>query len=150
MAQFVSDSLEGLSNLPTNSHAGMVMTHRCAITFAVAATLVAGDKLVLGKLPVGYTVQDVRADSDGITGLSVNVVQASSLDGDATKLTLAAGLSLATEGGDIQGTLTKAAARFKGENTMQYLVAEVAVGGSVTAGKEIGITFDYRYRQVTY
>lgn len=150
MAQFVSDSHIGLGNLPTNSHAGMVMTHRCAITFAVAATLVAGDKLVLGKLPVGYTVQDVRADSDGITGLSVNVVQASSLDGDATKLTLASGVSLATEGGDIQGTLTKAAARFKGNDTALYLVAEVAAGGSVTAGKEIGITFDYRYRQVTY
>lgn len=150
MAQFVSDSLEGLSNLPTNSHAGMVMTHRCAIAFTVAATLAAGDKLVLGKLPVGYTVQDVRADSDGIAGLSVNVVQADSLESGAVKTTLAAGVSLATEGGDIQGTLTKAAARFKGANTELFLVAEVAEGGSVTVGQEVGITFDYRYRQVTY
>lgn len=150
MAQFNSDSHEGLSNLPTNSHGGMVMSHRCAITFAVAATLVAGDKLVLGQLPAGYTVQDLTADSDGIAGLTVDVVQADSLESGATKLTLASGISLATAGGEIAGTLTKDAVRFKGDNNTLYLVAEVVDGGSVTKGQEVGVTVSYRYRQVTY
>ena len=150
MAQFNSDSHEGLSNLPTNSHGGMVMAHRCAVSFAVAVTLVAGDKLVLGQLPAGYTVQDLTADSDGIAGLSVNVVQADSLESDAEKLTLASGISLGTAGGEIAGTLTKDAVRFKGDNNNLYLVAEVAGGGSVTKGQEVGVTVSYRYRQVAY
>ena len=150
MAQFNSDSHEGLSNLPTNSHGGMVMTHRCAVTFAVAATLVAGDKLVLGQLPAGYTVQGITADSDGITGLSVDVVQADGLASGDAKLALSSGVSLATAGGAIAAPLTKDAVRFKGSNNNLYLVAEVKVGGSVTKGKEVGVTVSYRYRQVAY
>ncbi|HRA30282.1 MAG TPA: hypothetical protein PLT61_12195, partial [Acinetobacter johnsonii] len=64
MAQHQSDSYIGLSNLPTNSHGGMLMSHRCAVSFAVATTLVAGDLLVLGRLPAGFTVESVKADSD--------------------------------------------------------------------------------------
>ena len=60
MAQFLSDSFEGMSSLPTNSHGGMVMAHRCAIIFPVAATLVANDKLVLGILPAGYTIDSIK------------------------------------------------------------------------------------------
>ncbi len=149
MAQFNSDSYEGMSSLPTNSHAGMVMSHRCAITFAVATTLVAGDKLVLGVLPAGYTVQGVSADTDGIAGLSVNVVQANTLGAGAVKTTLASGVSLVTAGG-VSGTLTKDAIRFKGSNENLYLVAEVAEGGAVTKGSEVGVTISYRYRQVAY
>lgn len=150
MAQFSSDSHDGLSNLPTNSHGGMVMTHRCAVIFPVAATLAIGDKLVLGKLPAGYTVQGITADTDGVTGLSVNVVQANSLvDAGAVKLTLASGVSLVTAGG-VSGTLTKDAIRFKGANEDLYLVAEVAAGGAVTKGLEVGVTVTYRYRQVAY
>lgn len=150
MAQFNSDSHDGMSSLPTNSHGGMVMTHRCAVIFPVNATLVAGDKLVLGKLPAGYTVQNVTADTDGITGLSVNVVQADSLiDAGATKTTLASGVSLVTAGG-VAGTLTKDAIRFKGLDKNLFLVAEVAVGGAVTKGQEVGVTVSYRYRQVAY
>lgn len=147
--QYSSDSLDGLSNLPTNSHGGMVMSHRCAVIFPVAATLAIGDQLVLGKLPAGYTVQDVKADTDGIVGLSVNVVQADTLGAGAVKLTLATGVSLVTAGG-VDGTLTKDAIRFKGENEDLYLVAEVAAGGDVTKGAEVGVTFTYRYRQVAY
>lgn len=150
MAQFSSDSYDGLSNLPTNSHGGMVMSHRCAVIFPVATTLVVGDKLVLGKLPAGYTVQDISADTDGVTGLSVNVVQANSLvDAGAVKLTLATGVSLVTAGG-VAGKLTKDAIRFKGSNEDLFLVAEVAVGGAATKGLEVGVTFTYRYRQVAY
>lgn len=150
MAQFNSDSHDGMSSLPTNSHGGMVMTHRCAVIFPVNATLVAGDKLVLGKLPAGYTVQAITADTDGITGLSVNVVQADSLiDAGATKTTLASGVSLVTAGG-VAGTLTKDAIRFKGLDKNLFLVAEVAVGGAVTKGQEVGVTVSYRYRQVAY
>lgn len=149
MAQFNSDSYEGMSSLPTNSHAGMVMTHRCAIIFPVAVTLVAGDKLVLGTLPAGYTVQSVNADTDGIAGLSVNVVQADTLEAGAVKTTLASAVSLATDG-IVAGTMTKAGIRLKGSNDNLYLVADVAVGGAVAAGKEVGVTFSYRYRQVTY
>ncbi len=150
MAQFNSDSHDGMSSLPTNSHGGMVMTHRCAVIFPVNVTLVAGDKLVLGKLPAGYTVQAITADTDGITGLSVNVVQADSLiDAGATKTTLASGVSLVTAGG-VAGTLTKDAIRFKGLDKNLFLVAEVAVGGAVTKGQEVGLTVSYRYRQVAY
>lgn len=150
MAQFSSDSHDGMSSLPTNSHGGMVMTHRCAVIFPVNATLAIGDKLVLGKLPAGYTVQNVTADTDGIAGLSVNVVQADSLiDAGATKTTLASGVSLVTEGG-VAGTLSKAAIRFKGVDQNLFLVAEVAAGGAVTKGQEVGVTVSYRYRQVAY
>lgn len=151
MAQFNSESYDGMSNLPTNSHAGMVMSHRCAITFPVAATLVAGDKLVLGVLPAGYTVQSITADTDGIAGLSVNVVQADSLiDAGATKTTLAPTVSLVTAGGNVAGVMSKDAVRFKGSNNNLFLVAEVAVGGAVAKGAEVGVTFGYRYRQVAY
>lgn len=151
MAQFNSDSFEGLSNLPTNSHGGMVMSHRCAVIFPVNATVAIGDKFVLGKLPAGYTVQDITADTDGITGLTVNVVQTNSLiDAGATKITLAPSISLATAGGEIAGTLSKDAVRFKGSNNDLFLVAEVTAGGSVTKGQEVGVTVTYRYRQATY
>lgn len=150
MAQFNSDSHEGLSNLPTNSHGGMVMSHRCAVVFTVAATIAIGDKFVLGVLPAGYTVQGITADSDGITGLSVNLVQAEGLGASDAKLALSSGVSLATAGGAIAAPLTKDAARFKGSNNNLYLVAEVTAGGSVIAGKEVGVTVSYRYRQVAY
>lgn len=151
MAQFNSDSHDGMSSLPTNSHGGMVMTHRCAVIFPVNATLVAGDKLVLGKLPAGYTVQAITADTDGITGLSVNVVQADSLiDAGATKTTLAPTVSLANAGGNVAGVMSKDAVRFKGLDKNLFLVAEVAVGGAVTKGQEVGVTVSYRYRQVAY
>ena len=59
-------------------------------------------------------------------------------------------VSLATAGGAIAAPLTKDAARFKGSNNNLYLVAEVTAGGSVIAGKEVGVTVSYRYRQVAY
>lgn len=149
MAQFNSDSHEGLSNLPTNSHAGMKMAHRCAVIFPVAAALAIGDKLVLGQLPPGYTIDAAKADSDGIAGLTVKLVQADSLADDAEELTLATDVSLAAAG-QVAATLPLNAVRFKGVDTPLYLVAEVTAGGSVTAGQEVGITFEYRYRQVTY
>ena len=52
--------------------------------------------------------------------------------------------------GEIAGTLTKDAVRFKGSDNNLYLVAEVTEGGSVTKGQEIGVTVTYRYRQVAY
>ena len=149
MAQYFSESHEGMSSLPTNSHGGMLMRHRCAIVFAVGATLAAKDQLVLGVLPAGYTIDEITADSDGIAGLSVNVVQAEGLAQSDAKTTLASAISLANAGG-VAGTVTKDAIRFKGTDKGLYLVAEVAEGGSVTAGQEVGVTFTYRYRQVTY
>ncbi len=149
MAQYFSESHEGMSSLPTNSHGGMLMRHRCAIVFAVGATLAAKDQLVLGVLPAGYTIDEITADSDGITGLSVNVVQAEGLAQSDAKTTLASAISLAAAGG-VAGKVTKDAIRFKGTDKGLYLVAEVAEGGNVTAGQEVGVTFTYRYRQVTY
>lgn len=149
MAQFLSDSFEGMSSLPTNSHGGMVMAHRCAIVFSVAATLAANDKLVLGILPAGYTIDSIKADTDGITGLTVDVVQAEDLALVTGKKVLASGVSLVTAGG-VDGKLTKDAIRFKGSDKPLYLVAQVAVGGTVTAKQEVGITFQYHYRQVAY
>lgn len=149
MAQYFSESHEGMSSLPTNSHGGMLMRHRCAIVFAVGATLAAKDQLVLGVLPAGYTIDEITADSDGIAGLSVNVVQAEGLAESDAKTTLASAISLATAGG-VAGTVTKDAIRFKGTDKGLYLVAEVAEGGNVTVGQEVGVTFTYRYRQVTY
>ena len=149
MAQYFSESHEGMSSLPTNSHGGMLMRHRCAIVFAVGATLAAKDQLVLGVLPADYTIDEITADSDGIAGLSVNVVQAEGLAESDAKTTLASAISLATAGG-VAGTVTKDAIRFKGTDKGLYLVAEVAEGGNVTAGQEVGVTFTYRYRQVTY
>ena len=99
MAQYFSESHEGMSSLPTNSHGGMLMRHRCAIVFAVGATLAAKDQLVLGVLPAGYTIDEITADSDGIAGLSVNVVQAEGLAQSDAKTTLASAISLAAAGG---------------------------------------------------
>ena len=149
MAQYFSESHEGMSSLPTNTHGGMLMRHRCAIAFVVGGTLAAKDQLVLGVLPAGYTIDEITADSDGIAGLSVNVVQAEGLAESDAKTTLASGISLANAGG-VAGTVTKDAIRFKGTDKGLYLVAEVAAGGNVTAGQEVGVTFTYRYRQVTY
>lgn len=149
MAQYFSESHEGMSSLPTNSHGGMLMRHRCAIAFVVGGTLAAKDQLVLGVLPAGYTIDEITADSDGIAGLSVNVVQAEGLAESDAKTTLASGISLATAGG-VAGTVTKDAIRFKGTDKGLYLVAEVVAGGDVTAGQEVGVTFTYRYRQVAY
>ncbi|WP_446892630.1 hypothetical protein [Acinetobacter sp. NS4_7] len=149
MAQYFSESHEGMSSLPTNSHGGMLMRHRCAIAFVVGGTLAAKDQLVLGVLPAGYTIDEITADSDGIAGLKVNVVQAEGLAESDAKTTLASAISLATAGG-VAGTVTKDAIRFKGTDKGLYLVAEVVEGGNVTAGQEVGVTFTYRYRQVTY
>lgn len=148
MAQFLSDSFEGMSSLPTNSHGGMVMTHRCAIIFPVAATLAVNDKLVLGILPAGYTIDSIKGDTDGIVGLSVTVSQADDLALTNKKI-LTSAISLVVAGG-VDGKLTKDAIRFKGANKPLYLVAEVTAGGAVTAKQEVGITFQYHYRQVTY
>lgn len=149
MAQYFSESHKGMSSLPTNSHGGMLMRHRCAIVFAVGAALTVKDQLVLGVLPAGYTIDEITADSDGIAGLSVNVVQAEGLAQSDAKTTLASAISLAAAGG-VAGKVTKDAIRFKGTDKGLYLVAEVTAGGSVTAGQEVGVTFTYRYRQVTY
>lgn len=149
MAQFNSDSYEGMSSLPTNSHGGMVMAHRSLVKFPVETVLAIGDKLVMGVLPEGYTIDSVSADSDGFAGLSVDVVQADSLDVGAVELSLAAGISLATAG-RVNGAMTMNAVRYQGSDQRKYIVAKVAAGGTVTAGKEIGLTIQYRYRQVTY
>ena len=149
MAQFSSDSLEGMSSLPTNSHGGMVMGHRCVVKFPVQTVLAIGDKLVMGVLPEGYTIDSVSADSDGFAGLSVDVVQADSLAAGATELTLASAISLATAG-RVAGTMTMNAVRYQGSDKRKFIVAKVAAGGTVTAGKEIGLTVQYRYRQVAY
>ncbi len=148
MAQYQSDSFEGMSNLPTNSHGGMLMSHRCAVLFPVAATLAAGDLLVLGRLPAGYTIEAVKSDSD--VGLTFDVIQTDSLDKQTEKDELILVQGLNPNANQVDGTLTMKAIRSKGLDSDRFLVAKITTGGAVTAGQEMGVTFHYRYRQVTY
>ncbi|MCE6089536.1 hypothetical protein KR611_14310, partial [Acinetobacter baumannii] len=45
--------------------------------------------------------------------------------------------------------LSLAASRFKGDNRRLFIVAKVKTAGSVTAGQQIGLRLDYRFRQNT-
>lgn len=149
MAKYFSDSQVGLSSLPTNSHVGMVMAHRCVVPFRVDTPLSVGDVLVLGVLPLGYTVESIKADSDGIEGLAINVKCMDSLDGALKELTLVDSISLG-EAAQVAGQLTLAAIKDRGENTARFLVAEVTAEGKATKGQEVGVTVGYRFRQVAY
>jgi len=148
MAQHQSDSYIGLSNLPTNSHGGMLMSHRCAVSFAVATTLVAGDLLVLGRLPAGFTVESVKADSDVV--LAFDVIQTDSLNKLTEKDELVLAKDLNPNANQVDGTMELKAIRAKGKDTDRFLVAKITTGGALTAGKEVGVTFHYRYRQTAY
>lgn len=146
MAQFNSESFEGMSSLPTNSHGGMLMRHRCAIRFAVQTVIAEGDNLVLARLPAGYVIDQITVDTDGITGLAVNLVQKETVEA-VEKTTLASAVDLATAGvADVK--VEKDAIRFDGSDQSLYLVAEATAGGTFAVGDEVGVTFSYRYRQV--
>ena len=144
----VSDSMEGMSSLPTNSHAAMLMVHRCAASVAVKTTLATDDLIHLGKLPNGYTVEGIKADSDGIAGLTADIILIDPND-ESKIIELAKGVSFINAGQTI-GTLTLNAVRFKGFNQNSIIAAKVVEGGELTKGKEVGVTIEYKYRQVTY
>ena len=147
MAQYQSDSFVGMSSLPTNSHGGMLMAHRCVVHFAVSTALAANDLLVLGRLPAGYTVEEIKADA-AAAGLVLDVVAKPSLEGTDGDLALSSAVTLAA--GEVAGPRTVAAINFEGSNTELFLVAKVTTGATMAAGSKVGVTFTYRYRQPTY
>lgn len=148
MAQYNSDSFEGTSNLPTNSHGGMQMAHRSVISFPKDTALVVGDKLVLGILAPGYVIDRVVADTEGFANLKVSLTKHAALNQESVG-TIATEISLITAG-QAQATLTAAEIKARGANVPLFLVATVTAAGTVGANKEIGIRFEYRYRQVAY
>lgn len=146
MALYNSDTMDGSSNLPSNSHAGIVMEHRCAVVFPTATALTAADTLVLGKVPVGYIIDSINADSEGIAGLSLAISQVDNVSAPIKSLVLADDLSVVNAGRQ-NATMKLAAIRAKGENIPMILIAKVVGSGSLAAGKEIGVTVKYRSRQ---
>lgn len=159
MAKYFSDSHVGYSSLPTNSHAGIVMAHRCVVPFPVDTKLVAGDQLVLGVLGNGYTIDSIKGYSDGIPGLELKIMTVDSIDGATSTMDLVERLDI-SKPAQVTGELTLDAVKDRGVNAPRYLVAEVintngeeepgVSSVSITKGQEIGITFDYRFRQATY
>lgn len=148
MAQYITESFEKRSNFPTNSHAGMVMSHRSAVTFKVAAALAVNDLLVFGQLPEAYVPNSVLIDSDAIANLVADVLLVDSLDNPTFTLELSKGVTFANAEVKEAG-LSLAASRFKGDNRRLFIVAKVKTAGSVTAGQQIGFRLDYRFRQNT-
>ncbi|MDC4360965.1 hypothetical protein NQ651_17405 [Acinetobacter baumannii] len=148
MAQYTTESLDKRSNFPTNSHAGMVMSHRSAVTFKVAAALAVNDVLVFGQLADAYVLNGLVVDSDAIANLVADVLLVDSLDNPTFTLELAKGVTFANAEAK-EAPLSLAAARFKGENRHLYIIAKVKTAGNVTAGQQIGLRLDYRYRQNT-
>ena len=144
---YFSDSHEGMSSLPTNSHAAMLMSHRCAVVFTVAEALVAGDLIYLGKLPNGYTIESLRIDSDGVVGLTADILQIN--DTTSAEIELSKAVSF-VDAGIASAPLSLAAVRLKGDYHASDIVAKIVGGGSVTKGKQLGVTITYKYRQVTY
>lgn len=148
MAQYTTESLDKRSNFPTNSHAGMVMSHRSAVVFKVAAALAVNDQIVFGQLSEAYVPNGLLVDTDAIANLAADILLVDSLDNPTFTLELAKNVTFANaEAKDVQLSLN--AARFKGDNRRLYIVAKVKTAGSVTAGQQIGLRFDYRYRQNT-
>lgn len=146
MALYNSTTMDGSSNLPSNSHAAMVLEHRCAVVFATAASLTTADTLVLGKLPAGYIIDSINADTEGVAGLSLSFQQTDSLTAPTKTTVLAADLSVASAG-QKTAVMNLAAIRLQGENIPMNVVAKVVGTGSMAAGKEIGVTIKYRSRQ---
>lgn len=144
----VSDSMEGMSSLPTNSHAAMVMSHRCVFLATIATALVAGDLIHLGKLPNDYTIEGIKADSDGFVGLTADIILIDPTD-EAKVIEIAKGVSF-VDAGQVTGALTLAATRFKGFKQNAIIAAKIVGAGSIGLGKEVGVTVQYKYRQVTY
>lgn len=148
MAQYNSDSFEGMSSLPTNSHAAMVMAHRCAMPFTVATALAVGDLIYLGALPVGYTIEGIKVDSDGIAELKADILLLDPENNNAeTKVVTGASFidaGVATQVLDLKAT------RHKGTEHKLHIVAKVTAAASVAKGQEIGVTVQYKYRQVAY
>jgi len=149
MAQFNSDSYEGASNLPTNSHGGMVMAHRSVVSFPKETALANNDIIVLGVLAPGYTIDRIVADTEAVVGLKVALLKAESLDDLDAATTVATEVDLATAG-QVQAVLTSAAIKDRGADVPLFLIAKVTSAGTLAANKEIGVRFEYRYRQAAY
>lgn len=148
MAQFYSQSYDNRSNFPTVMNAGVQMQHRASYKFPVATALAVNDWIVFGRLSEGYIPTAVRADSDGVANLTVDILLVDDLDSPKTTLTIATGVSLVSAG-VVQGTLPMNAWRYKGLNVPMYLVAKVNVAASAAKNVEVGVILDYRYRQNT-
>lgn len=144
----LSDSMEGMASLPTNSHAAMLMGHRCAVVVFLATALAAGDLIHLGKLPNDYTIEGIKADSDGIAGLTADIILIDPTD-ETKVIEIAKGVSF-VDAGQVVADLTLEATRFKGFNQNAIIAAKVVGAGSLDKGKEIGVSIEYKYRQVTY
>lgn len=149
MALHKSDSYHGYSQLPTNTNAGVVSSHRSAIIFPVSTVLAANDLLVLGRLEVGFVPANLQIDSDGVTGLTADILLVDSLETPTLTVKLATAASFVEEA-VTKITLSKEAIRFKGTNIPLFVVAKVVNGGTADVGKELGVTLDYRFRQITY
>ena len=114
----------------------------------VKTALAAGDLIHLCKLPNEYTLEGIKADSDGFAGLTADIILIDPLD-ETKVIELAKAVSFA-EAGQTIGTLTLPAVRFKGFDRNAIIAAKVVGEGELVKGKELGVTIQYKYRQITY